>query len=585
MTTRILALHRIDLATAQQLADQLASEHGSRPLVTVLDPVLHHHAITQGLTEVRLLPLPDADVAVGAAARAQAATRLLQAQCDALLAEVLPEAAGCGWLAHWLRQLHTTAYGFGRIGQLLGQTLAQRQGGEAVALLMADLPHRYGYHSMLPALKVADGLRQHGLAPRLYQTALQPWEAPLLPDPMRADAASPAAADAPELLVHLPTCFYDHALFAAELAASGRSALVLPAQLFDVATPALPRCTLSPPEALAAALTPAQRQDIAQLLPRLMALLQPALLALLGAAGPAQRQAQALVDSVQAQLLLFHALQRRWSARPPRALVISNHDSGAHGALLAFARRHRLPVLCLPHSKVHNQRLMSNSQPRLLCLHHALQGGAPTDLDDQPVATGVLDYAEPIAWPAQAPRPLATLGIVLNGLSANAMCLVDLRHYLRELQRLRDWAQARGVACRIRCRPNESVATVLVAELGLSARALIDDQSGSLLDFAQGCDLVLGYDQPTSGSIELLRHGVPLLQTACRALAPEEWRIVNRAIVPQLTVDDALQQLQRFHDAPLALWTWAQQQRLDYAQAQRGSRPLRAWIDQVCAGA
>ncbi|MFM2403805.1 MAG: hypothetical protein RL223_1685 [Pseudomonadota bacterium] len=569
---RVLALHRVDLAPAQQLVAQLAADQGEAPLLTVCDPVLHHHAITQGLTEVRLLPLPDARIAVDVAARAHAATRLLQADCDALLAPVIPAAVGCGWLSHWLRQFHTTAYGYARIGQLLAERLA----GDTVALLMPDQPHRYGYHSCVPALKVAESLRAAGQAPRLYQTALQPPDDILVPD-LRA---WPAAGDeAPQLLVHLPTCFYDAALFARETQASGLRALVLPAPLFDVELPGLPRLPLCPPEALDTLLDAPQRAALEAVCTRLLPTVERAMRAVLGQEEAARSQARALVDAVRLQARCYAALLKALAGRPlPQALLLSNHDAGLHGAWLAWARERRVPVLCVPHSKVHNQRLPVSDLPGLRCLHHGLQGGVPVDLDDNPVACGVLDYAEDLDWPGRAPERLRTLGLVLNGLAANAMCLVDLRHYLHELQRLRDWARRQGVDCRIRCRPNESIASVLAAELGVPVRELLDGQAGSLVDFARGCDLVIGIDQPTSGSAELLRAGIPMLQALVRPLAPEEWRIVDAGVVPQLPVDAVLARLQDWADTPLGLWQHAQAQRRAWMDSQADARPLRHWL-------
>lgn len=569
---RVLALHRVDLVPARQLVEQLAARQDEPPLLTVCDPVLHHHAITQGLTEVRLLPLPDARVAVDAAARAHAATRLLQAEIDEQVAPVIPAARGCGWLAHWLRQLHTTAFGFARIGQCM----AERLGTDTVALLMPDQPHRYGYHSFLPALKVAEALRAAGTAPRLYQTALQPPDDILVPD-LRAWPATQAAA--PEVLVHLPTCFYDAALFAGEIAASGLSALVLPSPLFDVTLADLPRLPQCAPQALEAALDAPQRAALAALCRRLVPLVEHAMQRLLGSESAARAQAAALVGGIELQGLCYAALLQALAGRPqPRALLLSNHDAGLHGAWLAWARERRVPVLCVPHSKVHNQRLTVSDLPGLRCLHHGLQGGGPVDLDDNPVAAGVLDYAEDLHWPGRAPERLRTLGLVLNGLAANAMCLVDLRHYLHELQRLRDWARRQGVDCRIRCRPNESIASVLAAELGVPVRELLDGQAGSLVDFARGCDLVIGIDQPTSGSAELLRAGIPMLQALVRPLAPEEWRIVDAGVVPQLPVEAVLARLQDWHEQPLGLWQHVQAQRRAWLDSQSDARPLRSWL-------
>ena len=158
------------------------------------------------------------------------------------------------------------------------------------------------------------------------------------------------------------------------------------------------------------------------------------------------------------------------------------------------------------------------------------------------------------------------------------MCTVDVAVYLSGLKRLSAWCVANGIDCRIRCRPNGSAISMVCAALGIELEALIQHQDGNIADFACGCDLVLGYDVPTSGVLDVLRQGVPVLQALCRRLCPQEWRIVDPEVVAQLPLAEVLVRLDGFKADPLSLLALARKQSSLYLQAGVAARPLRAWL-------
>ncbi len=569
MADRILVLHRLDIAPAAQLAEQLTAQGGEPPLLTVLDPSLHTYAVISGTPSARLLNLRGGDVdSCEAAARALSAARLISGEADELMSSLIPSARGAGWLSFWFRTLHTAGYGCRSIAKQLAPHVAN----DTVHVLLPDVPHRYGYHSFVPGHVIQTGLRAAGQTPRLWMNPLPAQDAVHLPDPWSVPADM-----APELLCCIPTCFHDAALFTAELQASGKAVLVLPSPVYDVPTDGLPRCAMVPSEQLADRLAPADLQALDTLLPSLVALLMRHLEPLLGSTGMAQRQAQAMAEGYRHNALLYLALQARFGAQPPHTLLISNHDVGLHGAMLSFARRNNLRTVMVPHAKIFNSVVPSYDQD-VLCLTHPMQGGEVIDMDGCRMATGTLDFGRSLQLPAQAPKPLATLGIVLNAVSANTIVLLDMHVYMHGLQLLLAWCAARGVACRIRCRPNGSVLPMLSARFGLDADALAANQEGSLVDFAQGCDLVLGYDVPTSGAFDLLEQGLPVLQTLCRRLEPEQLRMADARIVPRLFIAETLRQLDSFVDDPLALWRYRRSQHAKLVAAGADAQPLRAWL-------
>lgn len=567
MAERILALHRLDLGTADQFARQRAADGEAAPRVTVVDPVLLTQAQSHGIADAQLLPLPDCDISLDATARGLAALRGLCRPVDEVLAPLVPEARGAAWCGHWLHFLHVTAFGFASIGHRLAEALA----GARVHVLLPELAHRYASHSFVPGLMVSDALRRAGLPVQLYSMTLPDWPEPLLPD-LAADADRPV-----DLLCHLPTCFSDHAHFADEVRASGRAALALPSQFFDVALDGVAAAPLRPAGELADRLDPALQRRIEDTLQALREVLRGPLEAVLPSPRYVQLQLDALIEGYRLNAQLFFALDARFGARPPATVLMSNHDAGVHGALYSFARRHRLRCVQVPHSKVFNQPVFSHGH-EVLCLTHPLQGGAAQDLDGSSQPTAMLDLAESWQLAATPARPLATLGLVLNSVVSDSMCLVDLKAYLDGLRRLQAWCAGRGVALRVRCRPNASAISMVCAALRMELDDLVRDQSGAIGDFAAQCDLVVGYDVPTTGIMEVLRRGVPVVQALCRPLGPQEWRIVSAEVVPQQPTEAVLARLDGFVADPLALWTFRRDQLAAYLRGAAAARPLRHWL-------
>jgi hypothetical protein len=574
MTDRILALHRVDLEPASRLLAQLraAGDVDDSAVVTVFDPVVHTWAIFNGHPQVQLVPLPFCGVSTSATPRAWSATRSLCAALDELFATELPEAQGSAWCGHWLQFVHLISLGW----QSIARHAAQRLKGDRVHILLPDHAYAFGFHSFLPGLVVSDALRQAGLVVKLYGNPMPPADAPLLPDVLPATMASDGAAP-PELLLHLPTCFYDADAFVDEVRATGQRALVLPAPFYDPPTDGLPRCPMVAPAVLADRLPGATLARIDRLLARTGELLNRQLTPFVPAAGPLQRQVAALLEGLRHNALVFFSLQQSFAGRPPRTLLLSNHEGGFHGALFSFARQAGAKLLLVPHSKIFNVPVKSRGQD-LLCLTHPLQGGEVVDLDGNRLPTAALDFREPLRFDATSPRPLATLGVVLNTLCDTGMVVPDLTAYVDGLRRVRRWCADRGIDCRIRSRPNGSALVMMSAALGVSPDVLAEHQGGSISDFGRGCDLVVGYDTPTSGLFELLAQGIAVVQASSRRLGPEEWTIVDDRVVPQHTPDALLAALDGWQADPLALWRLRRDQQAQLAARRANALPLRHWL-------
>lgn len=558
----ILVNHRLDIPTAVRLREQVT---GARTVVTC--PHLADRCESEGLA-TELLKLPGSDVIASAYHAARADAQALQRRVDSDLAVFDADAPGCDWLQLDLFYLFYTLKGWATLWSRVIE-----QAGDAVwHVPMPDQPFRYGCHSFLPALTLLERLGAAGRPLRAYAYALPAWSHGAVPD-LRGQADGPG----PDLISHLPTCFYDHRHFEQAMLASGRHCLNLPSATYNVDLPALPNVPLVALTSLAASLTASQLDRIDTVCHALTITLDQALAPLLASERYRQPQVAALVDGLRRQMVFSAALTRDLGARPPRTLLLSNHDAGLHGPLLTFARRHRVQVLMVPHSKIFNAPVAAQGLD-LQCLPHPVQGLPVHDAAGRAVPAPALAFPEQLRWRCEAPKPLQTLGVLLTGVSYSGLCGTDLDRFVRGLREIIDACQRQGVGCRIRCKPSEPMVGMLVRELGLPQQQLLADMGGSLDDFATACDLCITYDQLTSGAIDLLRLGVPTLHALVRPLLQEEACMMDAAIVPRLLVPELQQRLALFAADGRQLWSFGRDQFQAYARAWASARPLAAFL-------
>lgn len=563
MDTRLVLTHRLDIPAARHIA----SLHPEAQVVVVC-PHLADRCESEGL-RVQLLQLPVGDPVQQAYAEARRVARTLQRRADAVLATVDDAAPGCDWLQTELFYLSYTMLGYRALWQrVLAQLPAARW-----LVLVAETPFRYGAHSCLPALALLELRGLHGHSMQAFSHPQPELGQDLLPD-----LHASAAAGDPAVLSHLPTCFYDHAHFEQVLVEraerGGGSCLNLPAPHYDVPMPRLAGAPMQSLDAALSHLDPAQALAIDTAAEQLEADMREALNPLVASPRYRAPQARALAQAWR-RLMLFSALLRqRFDGRPPRSLLLSNHDTGLHGPLLSLARRHRARVVLVPHSKIFNAPVPAVPGLDLRCATHPVQGLPIHDAAGRAVETSLLAFPETLGWQSRPPRPLRTLGVLLSGVSYNGLCGADLPRFVRGLAQLREWASARGVACRIRCKPSEPLLALLTQGLGMPADALLADMAGTLADFIAASDLCLSYDVPTSASVELLRTGVPTLHVVLRPQMPEEEALVHAAIVPRVPPGELLPRLDTFHSDPAHLWQFGRDQFQAYVRAWATARPL-----------
>lgn len=565
MSEIVAVLHRFDLPVAAGLAQQ----RGAR--VFLIDPVMHGRCVAQDIADPLVQTRFSADLGGAAFAQAQAAALTLCRELGAQLADIAPAARAGAWSAHRLIHLFWTLFGYQR---LWAEALAAQPPAHWHVLL-PQLAHTYGTHSFVPALALVNALRERGLPHSAYAFDCPGLDAYLLPDLRRVPADV-------ELLTHLPTCNHDARFIAEELGASGLRCMALSSQLYDIELDGIAATGLVDLPTVSELLGPARCGRVKALELPLKAVLRAHLAPHIGQQRFLEMQVQALWEALRAQALFYLWLEQSFAGRLPRQVLISNHDATVHGALMSFAHQHGLAISVLPHSRVHNVPVRADGLSAL-CLHHVLQDGPCLDLAERALAGGALAY--PGGWrepPAQG--ELRTLGVVLNGISVNGMCLVDFDAYVDGLRHLRAWAQQRGLALRLRVRTVETPVVLLALRLQLDVQELLQLAQGSLLDFARGCDLCLGYDAPTSGLQDLVREGQAVLQAEFRPLARHEWSIVDERVIARYSLPEACERLALMQANP-ALFQAFRRRQFDAAwAAQQAARPLRDWLRDASAG-
>ena len=352
-----------------------------------------------------------------------------------------------------------------------------------VHVFLNDNPCLYYWPAFLPALLLLQLLRTCDIAFAALRYGERADESDVV---LNLDPAIPAGAPW-DVVTHVPTCFYDAPYFSAELRAAGKRSLDLLPKYWGVPIETTAQANLlrlgdqrrlygeQPPlQALEAALTA-----------RLEALLRP----YLATADYCARQARVLSNLYQAQLVSLHMLEGHFARHKPGKLLLSDHDAGYHGPLLAFAERHRLPVLMVPHAKTSDDTEFGYDG--ITMLTHPLQGRPLHNGRGKRVLQHALGYAEEFSGRSTPPGPLRRVGLLLNGLSLNGILCTPWTPYLDGIRQIETWCREHGLALAVRCRQGQALGELLTAGTAITRDTLLAGIQCSLPAFADGVDLCL----------------------------------------------------------------------------------------------
>ena len=558
----LVIIHAEDIPVAERLVASLPSYR-----VYTFDPVLVDLIAMSKLKNMQFIPWQDGLPYADLERRAREAARQVEQVLDAALRQVAPGLAMQSWQYLQLHFLFIIVWWYAALWDRVVGTLA----GTKVHVFLYERPADLYFNSFLPALLLMQCLSRHAIAFAAYPYGDEPE-----PNERVPDLRGRHLADNNEtLLAHLPTCFYDIYYFNQEMQASGKQFLNLAARKFDMPVFAQRSLGLIALDEVREQLGE-ERWRQAELFAETAALhLDKLLEPFIGTAAYRSRQVHWLAGNYKAQWVTYQLLQSYFAQTQPAKMLLSDHDMGLHGPLIAFARERQIPVVLLPHSKTSYECPYDYEQ--LVALTHPIQGAPIYGPSGKRVMSHLLDYPETLQAQTAVGGPLQRVGLLLNALSYDGIYCTNYDVYFDGIRRIIQWSKDRNISLRIRCKPSYSVVGLL-ALMGVDADPLIRDYTMPLQEFAASCDICLMYGAPTSGAIDFLTTGAPLLNPAPIRLTGWEASMMDVAIVAREEIEDCLARLDSFCADPVNLHAFKREQFIAYVSAFAGARPLRCFL-------
>jgi hypothetical protein len=414
-------------------------------------------------------------------------------------------------------------------------------------------------------------LTAHDMAYSAFSYGQKPDDSDIIPDLFRA-----SQSEHYEILAHLPTCFYDHPYFNAELRSTGKSVLCLESKYWSVPVDARATVGLTRIGSSDAALSGMLGIDSGTVSRRIAEVLDTLLAPFIGSPGYRSRQAQSLADLYKAQITTYFLLEKYFSGKKPSRVLLSDHDAGFHGPIVSFAQHNAIPVLLLPHSKGIGD--VEFDGDHITCLSHPIQGYTISDKNGKKVPTFPLLYPEKLSGATAMPERIRKVGLLLNGLSLNGILGSRFLPYLEGIKTIARWCEANGIELGIRCRPGQSLVEIISGATGISEEALRGALTVSMADFAGGHDLCLMYDSPTTAALEFLRNSIPILNPIPEDLSRSELNTVNCKVVPRGSVAATLEMLDGFVADSVNFCNFRNTQFRDYLNLFGNAYPLRHFL-------
>lgn len=437
-------------------------------------------------------------------------------------------------------------------------------------VFISDNPANYYWPSFMPTLLLLQQLKTFGIPFSAVTYGKRPDDSDLV---MNLCDGNPNA-ERYDLLTHLPTCFKDIDYLNAELHASGKTNINILPKYWGVALNATKNVNLIrlADQPTLGACVPKFDTIASQLNDKLETLLTPYI------ATPdfRTRQVRHLSNLYQSQLVSLHLLKRYFQQHKPAKMLLSDYDAGFHGPLISFAESHDIPVFLTPHAKISNHYNFNYSN--ITSLTHPIQSVPPVNASGKLLLHYRLCYPESFSCNSAITPPLRKIGLLLNGLSLNGVIDTAVTPYIDGVKRINQWCKQHGVELSIRCRPGEGLTKLLAEATGMERAVLYAWMDCPLQTFMQDIDLCLMYDNPTSGMIEFLRTGLPILNPI--PAPPSNIKLpgttgADNQVVPRANVKDTLEMLDSFIVDINRLHLFRTNQFADYVSLFKQTYPLR----------
>jgi len=439
-------------------------------------------------------------------------------------------------------------------------------------VIVCDNPAYYYLPSFIPAMLLLRNLMSNGAEFSAFTCGGRADDTDVVPDLAGVNPES----DIADILVHIPTTFYDRNYFSAELQASGKRVIALQSKYWHASIDASTQVGLSSVERQVAGLPESCREKITAFASCLEGKLDTLLARYLALPAYRSRQCRHLANVYKSQLVTYYLLEEYFRQRAPAKILLSEHDAGFHGPIFSFADRHHIPVLIVPHSKVCAD--IEFDGRNAVSLTHPIQGECISDRNGKRVLNFNLAFPEKFAGSTLFPERITRVGLILNGLTLNGILITRYAAYMEGIRQISEWCAKNGVELSIRCRPGMTMYHDLEQATGIGRDALEDALRVPMAQFAESCDLHLMYDTPTTGALHFLQNSIPILNPVPDDLSWSEACIANAKVVPRGSVTATLNTLDSFLSDTTNYFLFRNVQFKEYVSLFTGAYPLRHFL-------
>ena len=401
-------------------------------------------------------------------------------------------------------------------------------------LFVCENPAQYYEPSFLPAILLIEKLKY-----KSYDYVATVYQQPCLEPAVLVEVKSQGIQNTVyELITHLPTCFYDHEYINQEIHASGLNTLNIKAYQWNPKLLAHKHLLVKP---LLIEQLSSERMSIFQQLEEIIAqTLEGAI------ADIRYRKIQAahLAKIYISQLVNFEHLVNLLRKWPLKKMILSDHDAGLHGPLIAIADQLDIEVITFPHAKMSSGE-MPWAIGKVMALVHPIQAKSPHQKRNSPLKSDFIRYHNTFIASNTKSESISSIGLILPAMSLNGVALSDIRAFIDGIKSLNTWSIEHGIEFKIRCKPNNSIFTLISGLLACNDSLLRKYCEISTSEYIQQIDLGILFDCPSSISIELLNRGVPTVMLRTRTLSFNESLQHDNTLIPALALGPLRSMLSR----------------------------------------
>ncbi len=491
----------------------------------------------------------------------------IECKLDIEVKELLPGISICSWQHLSLHQLFTVIRWYSNIWENAPSYFSDC----IVHVLVNSRPAYHLTCSFIPSILLIQSLLEFGLGFRAYTYTGNPIETDVLPDIFRDDDTCDF-----DILSHLPTCFYDYNYFNSELEASKKSILNITSRIWPVQVHATKTINVVPFDSVLNKLTGIMSNQLSNFAEKVTGILDKLLTPYISSPIYRSYQSQHLATTYKCQLATYLLLTKYFECKKPAKILLSNHDAGFLGPILAFSESNSIPVVMVTHSKIGYDLAFKGNN--ITHLTHPIQGDCVLDKSGKRVLNFSLAYPEEFNNTTNYPARIKKIGLLLNSISTYGVMGTSYDIYMDGIRKIHRWCVKNDLELAIRCRPGETIINALIMDIGVDLRNIENYLTMPMTEYAQGIDVCLMYDVPTTGQIDFLKRSIPILNPVPVDLPWFEAKFSNKNVIPRGNIDTILDTLDTFISDETNLFLFKNSQFGGYVNLFKNALPLRIFL-------